>query len=66
MQHNGRPHWAKDHSLRSEDLRRLYPRFDDFLQLIREMDPRGIFRNEYVRRHFFDEEVSSRVFKDRP
>ncbi|KAF8488900.1 L-gulonolactone D-arabinono-1,4-lactone oxidase [Gautieria morchelliformis] len=65
-QHKGRPHWAKEHTFRSEGLRRLYPRFDDFLQLIREVDPHGIFRNEYVRRHFFDEEVSARIFKERP
>lgn len=64
--HDGRPHWAKDHAFRSEGLRKLYPRFEDFLQLIREVDPHGLFRNEYVRRHFFDEDISPRIFKDRP
>ncbi|KAF8591766.1 L-gulonolactone/D-arabinono-1,4-lactone oxidase [Ramaria rubella] len=64
-QYNGRPHWAKDHGFRSEDFRRLYPRFEDFIKLIRKVDPHGIFRNEYVRRHFFDEKVDARVFKSR-
>lgn len=66
MKYDGRPHWAKDHSFRSEGLRGLYPRFDEFMKLIRRMDPHGIFRNEYVQRHFFDMNVNPRIFKERP
>lgn len=63
--HDGRPHWAKSHPLRSDDLRRLYPRFDDFVRVLDTVDPNGIFRNEYVQRHIFDKHVDGRVFKRR-
>lgn len=51
--HGGRPHWAKAHSLRPDTLRKLYPRFDDFVEVLEDVDPHGIFRNEYVQRHIF-------------
>ncbi|KAJ3572787.1 hypothetical protein NP233_g2855 [Leucocoprinus birnbaumii] len=61
--HQGRPHWAKAHKLRPDDLRRLYPRFDDFLQVLERVDPNGVFRNEYVQRHIYGKPIDSRVFK---
>ena len=64
--HHGRPHWAKSHPLRRDDLRALYPRFDDFVRVLDEVDPRGLFRNEYVERHIFDKrgpQFDQRVFK---
>ncbi|KAF8507688.1 L-gulonolactone D-arabinono-1,4-lactone oxidase [Hysterangium stoloniferum] len=64
--YKGRPHWAKDHAFRAATLHKLYPRFGDFINLISNMDPCGIFRNEYIQRHFFDEDVNARVFKERP
>jgi len=53
--HEGRPHWAKTHSFEPSALRKLYPRFDDFLRVARSADPNGRFRNEYIRRHLFEE-----------
>lgn len=35
----GRPHWGKVHSLGVQQLRELYPDFDRFLALRRELDP---------------------------
>ncbi|KAG1759959.1 L-gulonolactone D-arabinono-1,4-lactone oxidase [Suillus occidentalis] len=64
--HGGRPHWAKAHNLRPETLRRLYPRFDDFTRVLGSVDPRGMFRNEYVERHIFGKTgpgYHNRVFK---
>jgi L-gulonolactone oxidase len=64
--HGGRPHWAKAHHLRPETLRKLYPRFDDFVQVLERVDPNGMFRNEYVQRHIFGKrgpKVNGRVFK---
>lgn len=64
--HKGRPHWAKSHPLRPHDLRTLYPHFDDFVRVLEEVDPNGIFRNEYVERHIFDKRgpgFDGRVFK---
>jgi FAD-linked oxidoreductase len=41
----GRPHWGKLHALGASELRRRYPRFDDFIALRHSMDPAGIFAN---------------------
>lgn len=49
----GRPHWAKDFSLRGDaGFAQLYPRWADFKRLRAEMDPRGVFVNDFVRRTF--------------
>jgi L-gulonolactone oxidase len=56
----------KAHHLRPETLRKLYPRFDDFVQVLEVLIPNGMFRNEYVQRHIFGKrgpEVHGRVFK---
>jgi FAD/FMN-containing dehydrogenase len=47
--HGGRPHWGKKHSLTAAEIRGLYPRWDDFMQLRREFDPDGIFLNDYLK-----------------
>jgi len=67
FKHGGRPHWAKAHHLRPETLRKLYPRFDDFIQVLQDVDPQGLFRNEYVQRHLFGKtgpQFDGRVFKE--
>jgi len=47
--HGGRPHWGKMHGLRSEQLRALYPRWDDFARFRAELDPQGRFLTRYMR-----------------
>ena len=49
---DGRPHWAKVHSLEGERLRRLYPAFGEFEAVRRRFDPEGVFLNDYLRRTF--------------
>jgi L-gulonolactone oxidase len=49
LNHGGRPHWGKVHSLRAAQLSRLYPRWDDFLALRERMDSRGRFLTPYLR-----------------
>lgn len=44
--YQGRPHWAKRHSLRGEALAALYPRWSDFQQLRRRLDPHDVFLTE--------------------
>ncbi|KAG6856844.1 hypothetical protein H0H87_012902 [Tephrocybe sp. NHM501043] len=61
--HHGRPHWAKAHQLQPDALRALYPRFDDFRKVIEDVDPNGLFRNEYLQRHIMGLPVSGRIFK---
>jgi FAD-linked oxidoreductase len=50
--YEGRPHWGKIHSLGHAELRRLYPRFDDFTALRAELDPAGRLLNDHLRRIF--------------
>lgn len=52
QEHDGRPHWGKWHGLDGERLRRLYPRWDAFAALRRELDPQGVFLNEHLRTIF--------------
>ena len=52
LNHGGRPHWGKVHSLDAARLARLYPRWDDFLALRARMDPHGRFLTPYLRRLF--------------
>ena len=44
----GRPHWGKLHSMSAPDLRDLYPEFDRFSRLRRELDPHGVFLNPHT------------------
>jgi L-gulono-1,4-lactone dehydrogenase len=48
--YGARPHWGKLHTLDAELLRTRYPRFDEFVRLRNELDPRGIFSNRYLDR----------------
>ena len=46
----GRPHWGKMHELGAEQLRERYPRFEDFRRVRAEVDPQGVFTNDYLDR----------------
>lgn len=48
--YEGRPHWAKIHTLVAKDFEALYPRWDDFRSLRRRLDPTGKFLNTYLKR----------------
>ncbi len=50
--HGGRPHWGKMHSLKAKDLRPLYPRWDDFQNIRRRLDPRGRFLTDTMKALF--------------
>jgi len=50
--HGGRPHWGKLHSLKGPDLAALYPRWNDFLEVRRELDPDGRLLNPYLKTLF--------------
>jgi FAD/FMN-containing dehydrogenase len=50
--HGGRPHWGKLHDLGHRELAELYPRWEDFARLRRELDPTGRLLNEHLRRLF--------------
>jgi FAD-linked oxidoreductase len=46
--YEGRPHWGKLNTLQRDDLRKLYPRWDDFVEVRRTIDPNGRFLNPYL------------------
>lgn len=46
---NGRPHWGKIHYHTADELRQLYPRWDDFMRVRQALDENGRFLNPYLR-----------------
>ncbi|XP_067901718.1 L-gulonolactone oxidase isoform X2 [Heterodontus francisci] len=49
----GRPHWAKAHSCLRQDFEKMYPAFDKFCSIREELDPSGMFLNNYLEKAFF-------------
>jgi L-gulonolactone oxidase len=52
--YKGRPHWGKTFSRTREEIREVYPAYDNFNGLRRRCDPNGLFRNRFVDRVFAD------------
>jgi len=50
--HQGRPHWGKIHTHTADDLGKLYPQWDQFQRIRQQMDPNGIWLNEYLKAIF--------------
>jgi FAD/FMN-containing dehydrogenase len=50
LAHGGRPHWGKLHFLDREGIARLYPELPTFAAIRTELDPTGIFTNDYLAR----------------
>lgn len=50
--YDARPHWGKHHFMTPERLQRIYPEYDAFRKLRREMDPRGVFLNDHLAQLF--------------
>lgn len=46
--HGGRPHWGKLHRTSVERLRDQFPKYETFCEIRRELDPEGIFLNDYL------------------
>ncbi|QEY62744.1 FAD-binding protein [Metapseudomonas lalkuanensis] len=44
----GRPHWGKLHTLNARTLQPLYPRWREFTEVRRELDPHGKFLNAHL------------------
>ncbi|MGL1900930.1 MAG: FAD-binding protein [Fibrobacterales bacterium] len=52
LRHGGRPHFAKRFKAGTQELKPLFPKWDDFIALRRELDPDGIFLNPYLEKIF--------------
>ncbi len=50
--YRGRPHWGKLHNLGRQELAELYPAFDRFQAVRRELDPQGRMLNPHLMRLF--------------
>lgn len=48
----GRPHWGKLHSLGRAELTELYPEYERFLALRKDLDPEGKFLNAHLAKLF--------------
>lgn len=48
----GRPHWGKIHFMTADRVARLFPRYDEFVDVRRRLDPKGIFLNPHTRALF--------------
>lgn len=47
--YEGRPHWGKLHTRTADELHALYPCWDRFMTIREQLDPDGIFLNDYLR-----------------
>ena len=52
LSHGARPHWGKRHSLDSTALSALYPEWEGFNAIRKQMDPEGRFANAHITRIF--------------
>ena len=48
IKHGGRPHWGKRFLAKDKELTQLYPKWNDFKQLRKELDPTNKFLNTYL------------------
>ena len=46
-----RPHWGKLFNADAATLAPLYERMSDFIRLVERLDPRGAFRNSWLKAH---------------
>ena len=46
--YDGRPHWGKLHTRSADDLAPSYPRWQDFQEMRRRLDPDRLFTNRYL------------------
>lgn len=61
QKYGGRPHWGKMHKREHPELLTLYPKFADFLKVRKELDPDGMFLNEYLQELFVWDEMEERT-----
>ncbi|MDX6804831.1 D-arabinono-1,4-lactone oxidase [Terrihabitans rhizophilus] len=50
--YDARPHWGKHHFMTPARLERIYPKYDAFKRMRREIDPDGVFLNDHLRSLF--------------
>jgi FAD/FMN-containing dehydrogenase len=48
VEFGGRPHWAKKHYRKGQDIAKLYPEWDKFQSIRKQLDPEGYFMNDHL------------------
>ena len=48
--YDGRPHWGKIHTRTAKDFSQLYPMWDKFQDIRMQLDPEGLFMNDYLKK----------------
>ncbi len=48
-----RPHWGKVFTIKPERLRSMYPNLDKFKSVLAQYDPKGKFRNEFLKKYLY-------------
>jgi FAD/FMN-containing dehydrogenase len=52
VEYGGRPHWAKKHWRKASELRPLYPEWNYFQEIRKQLDPEGFFLNDHLNELF--------------
>lgn len=47
--YGGRPHWGKKHYMKAEELRELYPEWENFQEIRQKLDPDEVFLSPYLK-----------------
>jgi len=50
---NARPHWGKLFSIPPAELKSIYKKLPEFIELCRTYDPQGKFRNDFLNTNIF-------------
>ncbi len=58
---DARPHWGKICPLTAVEAARLYPQLPQFLEICRQFDPQGVFRNAWLDRTLFAESPATQT-----
>ena len=57
QKHGGRPHWGKINTFTAAQCRDAYPKWQDFLDIRQQYDPKGKFLNPYLEKLFAPKEA---------
>lgn len=61
--YDGRPHWGKRHTKRTEELQELYPEWDRFQEIREECDPDGVLESDYLAELFSGKDRETEALK---
>jgi len=52
LKYEGRPHWAKHHTVNAVNVRAMYPMWSQYAEVVQRLDPKHIFRNAFLEQLF--------------